>query len=106
MVSDDFTRDAVTIHVGQRLTMFNNSNIIHVIGPGRDGHVWGTERNVPVVGFHLFDPVCRACPAEVQHQPRTGNGCHQVLLRGVVRECGETGADRFGQVRVHLRTPG
>lgn len=54
MVSDNFTRHAVTIHVGQRVTMFNNSNIIHVIGPGRNGHVWGTERNVPVVGFHLM----------------------------------------------------
>jgi plastocyanin len=54
MVATDFTRDAVTIHVGQRVTMFNNSSIIHVIGPGRDGHVWGTERNVPVLGFHLM----------------------------------------------------
>ncbi len=54
MVSDDFARDAVTIHVGQRVTMFNNSNVIHVIGPGRGGLIWGTERNVPVLGFHLM----------------------------------------------------
>jgi plastocyanin len=54
MISDDFTRDVVTIQVGQRVTMFNNSHVIHVIGPGRNGHVWGTERSVPVVGFHLM----------------------------------------------------
>jgi plastocyanin len=54
MVSNDFTRDAVTIHVGGRVTMFNNSNQIHVIGPGRGGRIWGTERHVPVLGFHLM----------------------------------------------------
>ena len=54
MVSDDFARDAVTIHVGERLTLFNNSNLIHVIGPGRGGRIWRTERHVPVLGFHLM----------------------------------------------------
>jgi plastocyanin len=54
MTSDDFTRSAVTIHVGQDVTVFNNSNVIHVIGPGRGGRIWGTERNVPVLGFHLM----------------------------------------------------
>jgi len=54
MVGDDFSQSAVTIHVGQRVTMVNNSNVIHVIGPGRGGRIWGTERNVPVVGFHLM----------------------------------------------------
>jgi len=54
MIADDFTRDAVTIQVGERVTMFNNSNQIHVIGPGRGGRIWGTERHVPVLGFHLM----------------------------------------------------
>lgn len=54
MNATDFAQDSVTIHVGQRVTMANNSNVIHVIGPGRGGRVWGTERNVPVYGFHLM----------------------------------------------------
>jgi hypothetical protein len=50
----DFGQDAVTIHRDQRLTLFNNSDVVHVIGPGADGHVIGVERHVPVVGFHLM----------------------------------------------------
>jgi plastocyanin len=54
MVTLDFARDTVTIHAGQSLTMVNNSNVVHVIGPGRGGQVWGTETHVPVTGFHLM----------------------------------------------------
>ena len=54
MISDNFAQSSVNIHVGGRVTMVNNSNIVHVIGPGRGGRIWGTERNVPVVGFHLM----------------------------------------------------
>ena len=54
MVSDDFAQEVVTIHEGQRLTLFNNSIVVHVIGPGLSGHIFGTERHVPVVGFHLM----------------------------------------------------
>jgi len=54
MISDDFARDAVTIHVGQRLTMFNNSTVIHVIGPGRGGKVKYYEKHMPISGFHLM----------------------------------------------------
>ena len=54
MRGTDFTQSVVTIHRDQRLTLVNNSNVIHVIGPGRDGRIWGTERNVPVLGFHLM----------------------------------------------------
>lgn len=50
----DFARDTVTIHSGQSLTMVNNSNVVHVIGPGRSGRIWGTERDVPVAGFQLM----------------------------------------------------
>jgi plastocyanin len=54
MISTDFARDVVTIHRGDRLTFFNNSNVVHVIGPGQAGKIIGTERHVPVVGFHLM----------------------------------------------------
>lgn len=54
MISNDFARDVVTIHVGQRLTLFNNSTVIHVIGAGRDGRVTGYAKHVPIVGFHLM----------------------------------------------------
>jgi plastocyanin len=54
MNGDDFARDVVTIHVGDRLTLFNNSNVIHVIGAGRDGTVVGLEPGVPITGFHLM----------------------------------------------------
>ena len=54
MRGTDFAQSVVTIHRDQRLTLVNNSNVIHVIGPGRSGRIWGTERNVPVFGFHLM----------------------------------------------------
>jgi hypothetical protein len=54
MISDDFARSVVTIHLDQRLTFFNNSNKVHVIGPGRDGHIIGVARHVPIGGFHLM----------------------------------------------------
>jgi plastocyanin len=54
MINDDFARDSVTLHVGQRLTLFNNSDVVHVIGPGRDTHIY-PERGVPLTGFHLME---------------------------------------------------
>jgi plastocyanin len=54
MIGDDFARDSVTIHVGQRLVLFNDSNVVHVIGPGRGGRIIGVARNVPMAGFHLM----------------------------------------------------
>ena len=54
MTGDDFVRDVVTIHEGQRVTFFNNSNVIHLIGAGRDGTIVGDERGVPIHGFHLM----------------------------------------------------
>ena len=54
MVGTMFARSSVTIHRGERLTMVNNSDVVHVIGPGRGGRVIGTEAHVPVVGFHLM----------------------------------------------------
>jgi plastocyanin len=54
MVSTDFGRDVVKIHEGARITLVNNSNVVHVIGPGNNGRIIGTEPHVPVVGFHLM----------------------------------------------------
>lgn len=54
MISTDFARDVVTIHRGEKLTLFNNSDVIHVIGPGRGGKVIGVEKHVPMTGFHLM----------------------------------------------------
>ena len=54
MDATDFARSVVTIHQDQQLTLFNNSDVVHVIGPGTGGHVIGVERHVPVVGFHLM----------------------------------------------------
>ena len=54
MDATDFARSVVTIHQDQRITLFNNSDVVHVIGPGTGGHVIGVERHVPVVGFHLM----------------------------------------------------
>ena len=54
MDATDFARSVVSIHKDQQLTLFNNSDVVHVIGPGTGGHVIGVERHVPVVGFHLM----------------------------------------------------
>jgi plastocyanin len=54
MISTDFSRETVTIHRGEQLTLFNSSNVIHVVGPGRGGRVIGVERHVPMVGFRLM----------------------------------------------------
>ena len=54
MIANDFARDVVTIHIGQRLTLFNDSNVIHIIGPGRDGTIVSAERHVPISGFHML----------------------------------------------------
>jgi plastocyanin len=54
MINDDFAPDSVTIHLGQRLTLFNNSHVVHVVGPGRDTHIY-PERGVPITGFHLME---------------------------------------------------
>jgi plastocyanin len=54
MVTRDFAKDAVTLHRGQRLTLVNNSNAVHVIGPGVDTHIASPERGNPMTGFHLM----------------------------------------------------
>jgi plastocyanin len=54
MTISDFARDTVTLHVGQRLTLFNDSRVVHVIGAGLNNHVF-PERGAPIRGFHLME---------------------------------------------------
>jgi len=54
MVTRDFAKEVVTLHRGQRLTLVNDSNAVHVIGPGRDTHIASPEHGVPMTGFHLM----------------------------------------------------
>jgi hypothetical protein len=54
MVTRDFAKDVVTLHRGERLTLVNDSNAVHVIGPGVNTHIASPERGVPLTGFHLM----------------------------------------------------
>jgi plastocyanin len=54
MVTRDFAKDVVTLHRGERLTLVNDSNAVHVIGPGLNTHIVSPERGVPLTGFHLM----------------------------------------------------
>jgi hypothetical protein len=54
MVTRDFAKDTVTLHRGERLTLVNDSNAVHVIGPGVNTHIASPERGVPLTGFHLM----------------------------------------------------
>lgn len=54
MVGRDFAKDEVKLHQGQKLTLVNNSSVVHVVGPGVDTHIISPERGVPMTGFHLM----------------------------------------------------
>ncbi len=54
MVTRDFAKDVVTVHRGDTLTLINDSNAVHVIGPGLDTHVASPQRGNPMTGFHLM----------------------------------------------------
>jgi hypothetical protein len=54
MVNQMFARPVVTIHRGERLTLVNNSHLVHVIGPGRGGKIISPASGVPVLGWHLM----------------------------------------------------
>ena len=54
MVTRDFSKDVVTLQRGDRLTLVNDSNAVHVIGPGTDTHVVSPERGNPMTGFRLM----------------------------------------------------
>jgi plastocyanin len=54
MVTRDFAKDVVTVHRGDTLTLINDSNAVHVIGPGLNTHVASPELGNPMTGFHLM----------------------------------------------------
>jgi len=54
MATRDFAKDTVTLHRGERLTLINDSNAVHVIGPGKDTAVASPQRGNPMTGFHLM----------------------------------------------------
>ncbi|GAA1991615.1 hypothetical protein [Catenulispora subtropica] len=39
MRQESFSRDTVTLHVGDTLELFNDSDFLHVVAPGRDARV-------------------------------------------------------------------
>jgi hypothetical protein len=55
MVGDDYAHPVVTVHRGERLTLVNNSDVVHVVGPGRDTHIISPVSGVPMTGFHLME---------------------------------------------------
>jgi plastocyanin len=54
MGSTTFAQSVAMIHRGDRLTLANNSRLVHVIGPGQGGHVDDTAAGVPVMGYNLM----------------------------------------------------
>jgi hypothetical protein len=54
MVGTEFSRDTVTIHRDAKLTLFNSSDRVHIIGPGKGGEILSPERGVPIAGWHLM----------------------------------------------------
>jgi hypothetical protein len=56
MIGTDFAGSGtVYINQGQRLTLFNSSDLVHIIGPGWDGKIYSPQPGNPVTGFHLMD---------------------------------------------------
>jgi plastocyanin len=51
----DFTKDVVTLHRGERLTLVNSSRNIHSIGPGQNGQIVSPVRGEPLTGFHMME---------------------------------------------------
>lgn len=49
----DYTSQTVTLHVGDTLTLANDSRWAHTVGPGKGGSVEDTE-GVPLTGFTLM----------------------------------------------------
>lgn len=53
MTNGDFGPDSITLHMGERLTLMNNSHAVHIVGPGFNNHVY-PEPGVPMRGFHIM----------------------------------------------------
>ncbi len=54
MLGMDFAKEVVYVHEGQRLTLVNSSDAVHVVGPGINGHIVTPQRGDPMTGFHLM----------------------------------------------------
>lgn len=50
----DFSKDVVTLHRGEWLTLVNDSRNIHAVGPGQNGQIVSPVRGEPMTGFHLM----------------------------------------------------
>jgi plastocyanin len=55
MVEERFDRQVQSVHRGERLTLVNNSRVVHVIGPGRGGHVVSASSGMPTLGSPLME---------------------------------------------------
>jgi plastocyanin len=51
----DFSKDVVTLHEGQRLTLVNSSRNIHAIGPGQNGQIVSPVRGEPLTGYRMME---------------------------------------------------
>lgn len=51
----DFSKDSVTLHRGEWLTLANDSRNIHAVGPGQDGQIVSPVRGEPMTGFHFME---------------------------------------------------
>jgi plastocyanin len=54
MVGMNFSQKVVKLHRGERLTFFNSSNLVHIVGPGTNGHILTPTPGVPILGWHLM----------------------------------------------------
>jgi plastocyanin len=55
MVEEFFDRSEETVRLGERLTFVNNSRVVHVIGPGRDGQIRANPPGMPRLGSPLLE---------------------------------------------------
>ena len=55
MDAEVFDRSELTVDRGARLTLVNNSRVVHVIGPGRDGRVVSPTPGMPRLGSPLLE---------------------------------------------------
>lgn len=51
----DFSKDVVTLHRGEWLTLVDSSRNIHSVGPGKNGQIVSPVRGEPLTGFHMME---------------------------------------------------
>lgn len=54
MLDEVFAQPLAMVHRGERLTLVNDSRLVHVIGPGRGGRIVGPAPGMPPIGFELM----------------------------------------------------